>query len=627
MPISVTCACGHNYQLKDDFSGRQVRCVCGQVLNVPGATLAMETPQFGQVAEEPPAAAGEPVLPELPVIAELPVILPVAAQPAGTSALRPMRRAILWTSVVAALVAAAAIGLGSYFALREKPKKDGEKGSAAGTSADGKKDDAKGDKERRETDPVVRGGGADDGQASDPASRVILAMKFTPGVYALTETDKTAKKMTMQGQKQEGTETTDIDGELEISAPDAAGEQTVRFLCKRIKSESSADGKTTSFDSDGAAEDQDEALASVLRPMVGWEATMTGRNGKFTKVEGVSRLIDQIRLSAPGAAGPALDNIQAMMEKFLKEMLTKHYGEVLPKKAVGAGDEWKSKVHVSSVPLLGAIDMDCRCKLERIDIEAGGKVAVLAMDLTADIDDRPLNIQEMIPIPGVKARVKSMTMQGTTRVRFDIGLGLATQGDSDVRMIGSMTIEAQGQKFDINMDVTTTSASTLSKQAEGAGKIERKTDPRLGGAVRPVRRAIDKGAPVEPPPAATPEETDAEEVEATPATPPATPVPGEQAEKAAVASVEGTIWAGTDSKAEYYEFHFQPGGALHYKSPSGFYNTAATDHWKQDGDSIYMEMTNKYAEYKGVIKGDKMEGNAWNVTGLRWTWTVVKQKK
>jgi hypothetical protein len=35
------------------------------------------------------------------------------------------------------------------------------------------------------------------------------------------------------------------------------------------------------------------------------------------------------------------------------------------------------------------------------------------------------------------------------------------------------------------------------------------------------------------------------------------------------ASVAGTMWAGTDSQGDYYEFHFQPDGALHYKSPSG----------------------------------------------------------
>jgi hypothetical protein len=95
-------------------------------------------------------------------------------------------------------------------------------------------------------------------------------------------------------------------------------------------------------------------------------------------------------------------------------------------------------------------------------------------------------------------------------------------------------------------------------------------------------------------------------------------------EKGGVPSVEGTMWAGKDSDDAYYEFHFQPYGELHYKSPSGFYTT---DHWKQDGYTIYMEMTNKYAEYKGLIKGDKMEGNAWNVTGKTWTWRVERQKK
>ncbi len=76
------------------------------------------------------------------------------------------------------------------------------------------------------------------------------------------------------------------------------------------------------------------------------------------------------------------------------------------------------------------------------------------------------------------------------------------------------------------------------------------------------------------------------------------------------ASVAGTIWAGVDSDGDYYEYHFQADGALHYKSPDGFYKNGT---WKQHGDEIYMETNKKFAERQGRISGRHMKGNAWNV--------------
>ncbi len=88
------------------------------------------------------------------------------------------------------------------------------------------------------------------------------------------------------------------------------------------------------------------------------------------------------------------------------------------------------------------------------------------------------------------------------------------------------------------------------------------------------------------------------------------------------ASVAGTTWAGTDSDGDYYEYHFQPGGALHWKCPQGFYTKGT---WKQDGKTIYMETNNKYAERKGRISGTHMKGKAWNVKGQKWNWVADKR--
>ena len=89
-----------------------------------------------------------------------------------------------------------------------------------------------------------------------------------------------------------------------------------------------------------------------------------------------------------------------------------------------------------------------------------------------------------------------------------------------------------------------------------------------------------------------------------------------------VMSVSGTLWAGKDSDGDFYEFAFMANGDLYYKCPSGFHTTGT---WRQDGDSIYMETSNKYSEYQGQISGSHIVGKAWNAVNAKWTWEADNQ--
>ncbi|MFM9376269.1 hypothetical protein [Gordonia sp. VNK21] len=86
--------------------------------------------------------------------------------------------------------------------------------------------------------------------------------------------------------------------------------------------------------------------------------------------------------------------------------------------------------------------------------------------------------------------------------------------------------------------------------------------------------------------------------------------------------ITGTVWAGTDSDGGFYTFRFQSGGALNYTSPTGTWSAAT---WQQHGTAVYMEMNNRYAEYRGVIDGDTMRGSAGNITGKTWTWSLTRR--
>ena len=87
-------------------------------------------------------------------------------------------------------------------------------------------------------------------------------------------------------------------------------------------------------------------------------------------------------------------------------------------------------------------------------------------------------------------------------------------------------------------------------------------------------------------------------------------------------SVAGTSWAGPDTMGRHYVYEFLADGTLHYTYENG----SMTDGiWKQSGNSIYMSMNNRFSERLGTITGMHMEGIAWNVNGLKWTWAAEKK--
>jgi TIR domain len=125
--------------------------------------------------------------------------------------------------------------------------------------------------------------------------------------------------------------------------------------------------------------------------------------------------------------------------------------------------------------------------------------------------------------------------------------------------------------------------------------------------------------PSAPPPPAPPSPV------ATVPTPPVTPAPppAPAYDTASCADVLcGSRWAYTDTsyvKAQE-TLQFLPHNALKW-SNGGV--TSST--YRVTGTSIYFEVNDKYSEYRGTIKGQRMDGTAKNKDGYGWTWSAVKQ--
>ncbi len=103
---------------------------------------------------------------------------------------------------------------------------------------------------------------------------------------------------------------------------------------------------------------------------------------------------------------------------------------------------------------------------------------------------------------------------------------------------------------------------------------------------------------------------------------------GSAANMEAVPSIEGTIWSGTDSDGDYYQYYFLKGGHLNYDT-----NTSRKEIekivdkgvWAQNGEVVIIAI-NHYSTQTGTISGNHMGGEAWNFNSRRWNWGVDKKQ-
>jgi len=83
-----------------------------------------------------------------------------------------------------------------------------------------------------------------------------------------------------------------------------------------------------------------------------------------------------------------------------------------------------------------------------------------------------------------------------------------------------------------------------------------------------------------------------------------------------------TFWAGTDSSGSPFVFELQPSGKFRYIPATGI---VSKGNWKQNGNSIEMEVNGKFVKFSGVVESEQMKGEASSKRGLKWTWAAAKQ--
>lgn len=82
-----------------------------------------------------------------------------------------------------------------------------------------------------------------------------------------------------------------------------------------------------------------------------------------------------------------------------------------------------------------------------------------------------------------------------------------------------------------------------------------------------------------------------------------------------VPSLVGTAWSGNTWEKQTMVFEFHADGQINVT-----YNGAPVKDcaWKQDGESVHVEINNKYLEFDGKLQDGKVVGHCHNVAGTQW---------
>jgi hypothetical protein len=77
----------------------------------------------------------------------------------------------------------------------------------------------------------------------------------------------------------------------------------------------------------------------------------------------------------------------------------------------------------------------------------------------------------------------------------------------------------------------------------------------------------------------------------------------------------GTVWDGKTYEGGALRLKLEPNGILNYDYQG---NKSTAGSWNSDGNILYFEMNQRYLEFRGSRIGNTIDGDTWNVTGLRW---------
>jgi hypothetical protein len=77
----------------------------------------------------------------------------------------------------------------------------------------------------------------------------------------------------------------------------------------------------------------------------------------------------------------------------------------------------------------------------------------------------------------------------------------------------------------------------------------------------------------------------------------------------------GSRWFGSDIESGDWEITFEKDGAITYTYKGRTFRNGS---WQWQGNALYFETNKKFYEFRGTLQGNLIDGESWNVKGIRW---------
>jgi len=307
-----------------------------------------------------------------------------------------------------------------------------------------------------------------------------LAVKFLPGPHSLQRTVNTKETVSAVGRTMVKMQSSfSIFGDVDIPKPGPDGAQELAFTCRRVKYSLAVDNRALRCDTDAPEEKQAKEVGPIFSAFVGWKGTVQAHRGALTRPQGMEKLTERIQAAKAGAQAEQMTaRLGARMREFLAELLVEHWGNLIPTTPVGPGDVWKVKMPARSVPFLGKTEFDGECLLRDIEEVEGSKVAVLDFAIRATVENQPVDLAALGPAPEwATAKIVKMSVWNIGTAHFNIALGLSTDVNVNGEATGGVTVEVEGRKTAMDLEVEVRARNLLTRRKEPAAAPARASAP------------------------------------------------------------------------------------------------------------------------------------------------------
>jgi hypothetical protein len=194
------------------------------------------------------------------------------------------------------------------------------------------------------------------------------------------------------------------------------------------------------YDSDKKAEsDKANPMAGIFGKIIGSKIQyFLDASNEVERIEGVNELMDRLSSGGPADAGVEMFKSAMFSKDQFKQMMNAN--RFMPPKPVQPGDTWPVKQSFEMGPL-GTMTMDFDCNLQRWEMH--GKRNCARIEFQGTLKSTPGTNANPA---GISMSILEGNSSGVTWFDPELGIGIDTTMNQDIKMSMTMPVNLQGKK-------------------------------------------------------------------------------------------------------------------------------------------------------------------------------------